>query len=31
MYRDGMGGPTLIEKVLRYEVRFITDYLESFA
>lgn len=30
MYRDGMGGPTLIDKVLRHEVKFIVDYLETF-
>jgi len=31
MYRDGMGGPTLIEKVLKHEVKFVVDYLESYS
>lgn len=29
MYRDGMGGPTLTQKVSEYEVKLITDLLEN--
>ena len=30
-YRDGCGGPTLLQKVLDMEVKYIVEYLEDFA
>ena len=31
MYRDGVGGPTMLEKVLKYEVQQVIESLHSYS